>query len=820
MTRLPLARRSSQDDATVVLEATLPPSDAPVALGYRTRTGAIASVDGVIVGAYDREHDAIIVEPSDRERSLTLCVEERALPTNALPSRGDIRWWWLNARAHEPPQPYVSVGGALPVVPAPRADAAPIALWGHSHLDVAWLWTYDEARRKAVRTFANALALLDYDSSFVFMQSQPQLYAFVDEYDPALFERVREYARAGRFDPDVAAMWVEPDCNIPSGESLLRQLLMAHAYCVENFGVEPAIAWLPDSFGFARTLPTLLAHAGIGYFATTKLQWNDTTRFEYPQFRWRGPDGSEVISALIASYDGGFTPQRIATARERREPIVAGYGDGGGGPTMRELQEAGAIGTWERPAQWFQRLRAQASSLPVHDDELYLEYHRGVYTTHHDVKAGNAELERLLAQAEERVAWCIAVRAPHEMIARLRAQVQHAWTIVLRNQFHDVLPGTSIAAVYDDVARDYAEAKALVDGIIAATKTALPRTAREPSQKSVAAQFDGEAYVFDNGFVHARVLRSGAIAELRTKDGRNVVAQGNLLALYRDRPAKWEAWNIDAGYERSRRAAKPQGGELVDGALEVGFKLGKASLASMRVALHANEPFLRVELAVDWRESRTLLRLENWLVIQSANATYGAPHGTVSRSTGAQTPSERARFEVPGQRYAYVQEEAGAGLVLLARDTYGWNARALAKGGLNLGHSLLRSTTWPDPHADRGTHEFAFGFAPTDAASIGAIESAWEQFAGEAYVRLFRSADSAVLIVACKPAQDGNGVIVRVRECDGAQRPVRLRCGGRMRSVEAVDGLERSLSEPVAIVEEELVATIPAYGLRSYRVGF
>ena len=803
-----------------VLDGVLPPSALPLALAYRTRTGAALALDGVTAGAFDREHDRLIVPPADRERAVRLFVERHALPTHGLPSGPNLAWWWMNLRSHPAPQTH------LEAEPYENADLAsgdvgahPLALWGHSHLDVAWLWTYAQAARKAVRTFVNALCLMDADASFTFMQSQPQLYRFVEAQDPQLFERVRDRARSGQFDASVAAMWVEPDCNLPCGESLLRQMLHAHRFCLERFGVEPSIAWLPDSFGFARTLPTLLAHAGIAYFATTKLQWNDTTRFPYPQFRWRGPDGSEIVSALIASYDGGITPARVETARERHEPVVVGYGDGGGGPTMRELQDARRAGAWEQPRAWFERLSARRSELPVHDDELYLEYHRGVYTTHHDIKAANAGLERALADAEERLAWCHAVRAPREMIDRLREQLADAWTIVLRNQFHDVLPGTSIAAVYADARAEYARAFEIVDRIRASAEAALPRAPRRAAQRApVVPTFDGDAYVFDNGHVHARVMPSGAIVELRVAGGPNVVAQANLLASYDDRPAKWEAWNIDAGYERTRTPAKPQDAAALDSGLEIPFEIDD-SRATMRVSLGANDPFLRVDLSVAWNERRRLLRMESWLAVDADTVTYGAPHGTVERSAKRDTPERRARYEVPGQRFAFVRD-GRRGVAIFALDTYGWSARALDDGGIALGHSLLRSTTWPDPHADRGEHRLSWAFAPTAGAPIAALERVWDAFALAPRVPLFETVDESAIVAACKVAEDGDGAIVRLRECDGTERVVQIRCGARMREAIEVDALERPLGERAPIRGESFEATLPAYGLRAYRVRF
>ena len=630
--------QTSRGEETVTLVCELPPSADPALVSYRSRTGALLRVAGIAAGAYDREHHDVYVPASDAPRELELEVELQALPTNGLPSGPGFIWWLLNALSHQKPQRYVDVApGANSVMVSPSSvivslsndpeqrsqserESKGIPLIGHSHLDVAWLWTYEQTRRKAERTFAVACDLFERDPDFRFAQSQPQLYRFVEESDPKLFERVCEEVRAGRFDPDIAALWVESDCNIPSGESLLRQMLFAHEYCTQRLDVTPSIAWLPDSFGFANTLPQLLAHAGIPYFATTKLQWNDTTRFPYPQFVWEGPDGSAVTGALIQSYDGGPYPWRVNTARERREPLVLGYGDGGGGVTPKMLAQARAIGRWIRPREWFESLRERGDPLPTYSGELYLEYHRGTYTTHHDMKFQNALLERALLEAEELVAWCEAVRAPAAATAQFAQRLHAAWEIVLRNQFHDVLPGTAIAEVYRDAESEYAQAQELTASAIASAESMLPRTGARNAAKRCAPSEDGRAFVFDNGVLRARVRGDGVITELAAAGSRNVAIEANVLVLYRDRPRQWEAWNIDDGYQQTLRPAPATEARIADGALELDYDFD-GSPGEMRIELREGEPFLRIELDVDWHARRKLLRVENRFAVETREVT-------------------------------------------------------------------------------------------------------------------------------------------------------------------------------------------------------
>ncbi|HEU5480322.1 MAG TPA: glycoside hydrolase family 38 C-terminal domain-containing protein, partial [Candidatus Tumulicola sp.] len=364
---------------------------------------------------------------------------------------------------------------------------------------------------------------------------------------------------------------------------------------------------------------------------------------------------------------------------------------------------------------------------------------------------------------------------------------------------------------------------ALVERAIASADAMLPRAGRPPNVPAVCPprERDG-AFEFDNGSLRARVTSGGEIVELSADGIPSAIERGNRLALYRDRPAKWEAWNVDADYVRFPEPLRMRTPRIADGGLAIPFDAGTDSRGTLRLSIAEGEPFLRVDAAIDWRSRRRLLRVENDLRVDAGEVTYGAPHGVVVRSAAADSPARRAQYEVPGQRFAAAWDRStGNGVVSFALDTYGWNGRAPEPGRLRLGHSLLRGTTWPDPHADAGEHQLAWAYAPVRAGGgIGSLERDWLRFACEPSVRLFETGDDAVLIAACKPAEDGDGVVLRVRECDGAARRLRIRCGGRMREVRAVDALERPLAGDAAIEAESIAASIGAFALRSFRVRF
>lgn len=354
-----------------------------------------------------------------------------------------------------------------------------IYLLGHAHLDLAWLWTVDETWKAAERTFKSVLNLQAEFPELTFCHSSPALYAWVEEHRPDLFAAIQAQVQTGRWEI-AAGMWVEPELNVISGESIARQILYGQHYVREKFGRVSKIAWLPDTFGFPWQLPQLLQQGGVEYFVTQKLRWNDTTEFPHEAFWWQAPNGSRVFSLHSAPIGEGIDPlkmTRYACQFEQKTGVsdalwLVGVGDHGGGPTRDMLE---VTRRWGR-SPFFPRLefttaerylddlqqKESSSTFPNWNDELYLEFHRGCYTTHADQKRFNRRCEDLLYQAELFASFAtLATGATYP-----KSEIESAWKKVLFNQFHDILPGSAIAEVYEDANREWKAAEAMGSQLI------------------------------------------------------------------------------------------------------------------------------------------------------------------------------------------------------------------------------------------------------------------------------------------------------------------------------------------------------------------
>jgi alpha-mannosidase len=372
----------------------------------------------------------------------------------------------------------------------PERGARPcVTISGHAHLDVAWLWPYWRTRQKIAHTISNVLALMERYPDYHYSQSQPQLLQWLKEDLPEVYARVKERAEEGRFEL-VGAMWVEADCNLTSGESLVRQIMHGTRFLREEFGITPRLIWLPDVFGYSAALPQIMRGCNIPCFMTTKISWNQFNRLPVDTFRWRGIDGSEVLTHFITApggdasspsytYNGPLRPSDVLgtwrmyqqQALNNQLLYLGGWGDGGGGPDEDQLERAQIMA--DLPA--FPRVRMgrvdayfddlyqrlwEDPRLPTWVGELYLEYHRGTYTSQARTKQANRRMELLYRDVELLNSW-----ASLYGMSSQQERLNEGWKLILLNQFHDVLPGSSIHEVYTDVARIYAEAQALGESL-------------------------------------------------------------------------------------------------------------------------------------------------------------------------------------------------------------------------------------------------------------------------------------------------------------------------------------------------------------------
>jgi alpha-mannosidase len=453
--------------------------------------------------------DEVIWRLGERMRTLLGAFEQ--LPAHSLArhallavlnqayKRLDLRAGWASDALAESAR--AALGGLEQDLRAlPAAGARPrIVASGHAHMDVAWLWPLWRTRQKIPHTVATALRLMERYPDYHFSMSQPQTYAYLKQDQPALYAQLKQRVAEGRFEP-VGTMWVEADCNLTSGESLIRQILHGREFFAQEFGLESQVCWLPDVFGYSAALPQILRGCGIAIFMTTKLSWNQTNRFPHDTFRWCGIDGSAILAHLITAptpgsatmmtYNGNMEPWQLAGLWQsyRQQHLnhellyLFGVGDGGGGPTEGMLEAAQVLADLPdfpqlrlgRAKDYFEALCARVyerPELPTWVGELYLEYHRGTYTSQGFVKWANRRSELLFREAEWLAAWASQHGAP----AR-QAELDAGWKLILLNQFHDILPGSSIAEVYRDARAHYQQIFAVGEQIVAESIETLAGT--------------------------------------------------------------------------------------------------------------------------------------------------------------------------------------------------------------------------------------------------------------------------------------------------------------------------------------------------------
>ena len=747
-----------------------------------------------------------------------------------------------------------------PVLAAPAwASSHRIHAVGHAHIDSAWLWPTRETVRKVARTFSNVDALIDEHPGFVFAASSAQQYAWLKESYPELFERVRQRVRDGSFVP-VGGMWVESDTNMPGGEALARQFVAGKRFFMEEFGVEPLEVWLPDSFGYSAALPQIVRAAGSRWFLTQKISWNETNVMPHHTFRWQGIDGTEVFTHFppVDTYNAELSGAELARAeRQYAEKgsantslVPFGWGDGGGGPTREMLAAARRTADLEgsprvrlsSPREFFEAAEAEYPEPPVWSGELYLEFHRGTYTSQARTKRGNRRSEHLLREAELWAATA-AVRGaadyPYD-------ELERAWQTVLLHQFHDILPGSSIAWVHREAEERYAAVAEVLEGVIersvralagsgahslrlnagpfalegvdamgAAAVSAVTSSDAEPGSEGVHVREEAGAIVLESRHLTATLDAGGLLTSLRDRaTGREAIPRGRpakLLQLFRDTPSQWDAWDVDAHYVRSvvelREAESVEVIRADATAVEVRIerRFG-ASAVTETVMLAADGRSLEVALDIDWRERQKLLKLAFPLDVHAERASSEIQFGHVQRPTHANTSWDAARFETVAHRWVHVGEP-GYGVAVANDSTYGHDTRRTTEPDgasvTTVRLSLLRAPLYPDPESDQGRHRMRVSIVPnagiTDAVAEGyrmnlplRTVSGTSAEAIEPLVRV----DGAV-VECVKLAEDRSGdVVVRLYEALGSRSAVRLVSSFDAADAWETDLLERRLDEP------------------------
>jgi alpha-mannosidase len=808
---------------------------------------------------------------------------------------------------------------------------------GHGHLDIGWMWPYWRTRQKIAHTVSTVLELMEHYPNFYYSQSQPQVLQWLKEDVPDLYARVKQRVAEGRFEP-VGAMWVEPDCNMTSGESLIRQIMHGTRFWQQEFGVKPRHIWLPDVFGYSAAFPQIMRGCTLPVFMTTKISWNQFNRIPSDTFRWRGIDGSEVLTHFITApdiytettfytYNGALQPGGMTGTwmNYRQKDIndhllyLFGWGDGGGGPAEEQVERLQIMADLPdfpqvragRAEDYFTDLYQRVwenPRLPTWVGELYLEYHRGTYTSQARIKQANRRAELFYRDVEVLNAWASLYGMPSR-----QEQLNEGWRLILLNQFHDVLPGSSIREVYDDAERIYAEARAigkriydealavvlhqipageqdllllntlawertdpiqvpaqlapsltqiqqttdwegktvcLLDGmrvppcgvqVVSAASTVETVETQIPS-RCCAGYTDDETIVLQNEYYSLWIDAQGEISRLYdVRAERDVLAPGqtgNQLIAYEDRPLNFDAWDIDLFYEEKPYAVQAVTAiRIVEvGPVRATVEIVRPYISSritQRISLWRSSPRIDIATEIDWHEHQTLLKAAFPLAINSSRATYEIQFGSVERPTHRNTSWDMARFETYAHRWVDLSE-GGYGFSLLNDSKYGHDVH---DNVVRL--TLLKSGIYPDAHADEGLHRFTYSLLPHvgDWREAQSVRHGYELnvpvvcVAGQrksistSLVSAKGIKSSSFIMVDCahvivetvKPAEDGDGLIVRLYEAHNQRGHGTLTFATSILSAQECNLLEKQIND-VCCQGNSLSFQVKPFEIKTYRV--
>ena len=738
---------------------------------------------------------------------------------------------------------------------AHNGSTAPVmSAVGNAHLDMCWLWPYRETQRKVARTFAQQLRLMELYPEYKFIQSQPQSYLECKRLYPDVYARIKEKIAAGQWIAD-GSMWVEPDTNMTSGESLIRQLIHGKRFYKDEFGVDCQLLWLPDTFGYSAVLPQILKGCGVKYLTTQKIFWtyNESDRFPYHYFTWQGMDGTEIVSFLHMDYTSntdvatvyGRWRDRVQKRDLNTFLLPFGYGDGGGGPTrdhiefvLREKDLEGVPKVkMQAPSECFEEMMAEGAPKNRYVGELYFQCHRGTYTSQAAIKKGNRKAELALREAE---LWSVAAAGK---VAYPAAMLTRCWQSTLENQFHDILPGSSIARVYQDalvkhqrVMNETAEVisratSALTSGEEGTTyfnslsweRRALVRTGKGygfatipacgwtsavdeslPAQPVTVHLEYGEA-VMKNGLVTLQIDHCGRILSCTDKHGMSRISgTANELRMYKDVPRTFDAWDIDSLYDLQPVELGDEGSITIEEdnpfrcvlCVERRFS---HSVWTQRIVMTADSGRIDFQTHIDWQERHRLLKVVFPTGIHAEEGINEIQFGYVKRPTHRSRPYDADRFEVCNHRYTALCDE-NRGAAVLNDCKYG-----VSMLGDEIALTLLRAATSPDLHADQGEHDFTYSYEFWDGpfAQSSVVQDGYElnvpvvcASGTSAPASLMQVDRDNVIIDTVKLAEDGSSdVIVRLYESKHTSCVAALKLNIPATQVYECDMMEQRIAE-------------------------
>ena len=781
--------------------------------------------------------------------------------------------------------------------PATTSDLSSSAI-GHAHLDTGWLWPVKESVRKCGRTFANQIALLKKYPQYVFGASQPQHYWFVKKHYPQLYKQVKKMVKEGRWEVQ-GAMWVEADTNLPGAESLIRQILIGKNFFMDEFGVDVKNLWLPDVFGYSASLPQILRKSGVDYFLTQKLSWNKYNKFPHQTFIWQGIDGSSVITHFPPEdYNSPLTSEYMINARDNfaeRDFIdeficLFGVGDGGGGPKAENIEYGLRMNNIEgapkirfgRAQEFFETLKSYEKQLAVWQGELYLEFHRGTYTTQALVKKMNRKIEQHLSAVEALWSHLPLDKYPHE-------ELDEIWKVLLINQFHDIIPGSSINAVYKTTHLEHRE---VFEKLLALADKAAPllfnknehslvlfnslsyryrglielpehwqgiensRGEKLPIQISGNKRFvfaeiapfsfltlkesaavlskveTRQALILENELIRYVFEKDGTISEIYDKEnGRDVLLsgeKGNRLTLYIDQPNNWDAWDVDVFYEEQKLAyakvinsPQVQHGQLFQ-SLQLKMTIANSEI-SQEIILQKHSKRLDFKTTVQWRERHRMLRVSFAVDINSEQAAFDIQYGYIMRNTHRNTSWDAAKFEVVGHKYADLSD-AGYGVALLNDCKYGYKVH-----NKTLDLNLLRSPDYPDTEADLGEHQFTYTLLPhsgsltqsdvmSEAAQLNRPPLLFNGYTAKNAAPLVQIKSSSITMEALKKAEKEECLILRIVETNGARSQGKLIFRDKNVCLRETNLMEWENDAEIKAENGEIDIQLKPFEIRTYKI--